>query len=57
METALTLALVLLFAVITMVRLADDTLVVSHRIKGVGSRGRASKLGYEKALPGRLGAA
>lgn len=36
-------------AVITFTQLDDDVFVVSHRIKVVGSRGRAMKLVYEKA--------
>jgi hypothetical protein len=37
------------FAVITFTQLDDDIFVISHRIKVVGSRGRAMKLVYEKA--------
>jgi len=36
-------------AVITFTQLADDIFVVSHRIKVVGSRGRAMKMVYTKA--------
>ncbi len=36
-------------AVITFTQLDDDIFVISHRIKIVGSRGRAQKLVYEKA--------
>ena len=36
-------------AVITFTQLADDVFVVSHRIKVVGSRGRAMKMVYTKA--------
>jgi hypothetical protein len=55
MKPALALALVGLFvssaafAVITFTQLDDDVFVISHRIKVVGSRGRAMKLVYEKA--------
>ena len=36
-------------AVITFNKLADDLFVISHRIKVIGSRGRAMKLVYQKA--------
>ncbi len=36
-------------AVITFTQLDDDIFVVSHRVKLIGSRGRAQKLVYEKA--------
>jgi hypothetical protein len=36
-------------AVITFTQLDEDVFVVSHRIKGIGSRGRAVKLVHEKA--------
>jgi hypothetical protein len=36
-------------AVITFTELAADMFVVSHRIKAIGSRGKAMKLVYEKA--------
>ncbi len=36
-------------AVITFTQLDDDIFVISHRVKFVGSRGRAQKLVYEKA--------
>jgi len=36
------------FAVITFDQLADDIFVVSHRVKGIGSRGQAMRLVYEK---------
>jgi hypothetical protein len=37
------------FAVITFDQLADNLFVVSHRVKGIGSRGQAMRLVYEKA--------
>ncbi len=36
-------------AVITFTQLDDDIFVISHRVKIIGSRGRAQKLVYEKA--------
>lgn len=36
-------------AVITFTQLAGDTFVVSHRVKGLGSRGQAMRLVYTKA--------
>lgn len=36
-------------AIITFTQLDDDVFVVSHRIKGIGSRGRAIELVFEKA--------
>ncbi len=36
-------------AVITFTQLDDDIFIISHRVKIVGSRGRAQKLVYEKA--------
>lgn len=36
-------------AVITFNQLDDDVFVVSHRVKGFGSRGKANRLVYEKA--------
>ena len=36
------------FAVITFDQLADDIFVVSHRVKGIGSRGQAMRLVYDK---------
>ena len=37
------------FATITFTQLDDDVFTVSHRVKGFGSRGKASRLVYEKA--------
>ena len=39
----------LALAVVTFDQLDDDVFVVSHRIKGIGSRGKAMKLVHEKA--------
>ncbi len=36
-------------ATITFTQLDDDVFTVSHRVKGFGSRGKATKLVYEKA--------
>jgi len=36
-------------AVITFTQLDDDTFVVSHRVKGIGSRGKATEMVYTKA--------
>jgi hypothetical protein len=36
-------------AVITFTQLDDDIFVISHRVKFIGSRGKATKLVYEKA--------
>ena len=55
MRYVLTLLLVLILlpqaamAVITFTQLDDDTFVVSHRVKGIGLRGKAMKLVYTKS--------
>jgi len=38
-----------LHAIITFTQLTDDTFIVSHRVKFIGSRGQAMKLVYTKA--------